>query len=105
MIKNIHSTSFEVSEAIKSHVNAQLDKILDHHDRITKADVNLKKDGFHYIAEINLHVPTKGEIVITQASEDMYHSITEATNKILIKLKKITEKSKSKIHKKIQLDS
>lgn len=104
MIRNIHSSAFEVSEAIKSHVNTHLDKIADHHDRITKAEVHLKKDGFHYIAEINLHVPSKGEVVINQSSEDMYHSITEATNKILIKLKKITEKHKAKIHKRIQLE-
>lgn len=40
MIRNIHSSSFEVSEAIKSHVNTHLDKIENHHDRITRTDVH-----------------------------------------------------------------
>ncbi len=103
MIRNIHSSSFEVSEAIKSHVNTHLDKIENHHDRITRTDVHLKKDGVYYIAEFNLHVPTKGEIVINHSSEDMYHSITEGSNKVLIKLKKLNEKQKAKRHTKPKL--
>jgi hypothetical protein len=33
----------------------------------------------------------------------MYHSITDATNKVLIKLKKLKEKQKGKLHQKIAL--
>lgn len=103
MIRNIHSSAFDISKSIESHINTNLDKVSEHYDRITRADIHLKKDGFNYVAEINLHVPNKGEVVINQAHTDMYHAITEATNKILIKLKKVTGKEKSRLHKKIEI--
>lgn len=103
MIRNIHSPAFEVTEAIKTHIAQNLDKIEKHYDRITRVDFFLKKDAHNFVAEINLHVPNKGEIVLTQTGADLYHSITEVVNKSLIKLKKVNEKQNSKRHTRINL--
>ena len=103
MIKSIHSTDFEVTEALHSHINGHLAKIQHQHDKITRADVFLKKDKFKFIAEFKVSVPNTEDVVVSCSSEDMYHSITNATNKVLIKLKKLKEKQKSKLHKTIAL--
>lgn len=104
MIKNIHSSVFDVTEALRDHVNHNLAKIEGHHDKITRVDVNLKKDKFQYVAEFTLSVPQTKGVVVNAISDDMYHSITEATNKVLLKLKKLKEKQKGKLHNKIDLE-
>jgi ribosomal subunit interface protein len=103
MIKTIHSTDFEVTEALRSHVNCHLDKVQHQHDKITRADLFLKKDKFKFVAEFKLSVPNIDDVVVSCSSEDMYHAITDATNKVLIKLKKLKEKQKGKLHQKIAL--
>lgn len=104
MLKKIHSTSFEVTDAILSHINSNLEKIEHQQDKITRVDVFLKKDKFKYIAEYALSVPQKASVVISVAHEDMYHAITEVTGKALIKLKKIREKVHSHRHQRLVLD-
>lgn len=103
MIKSIHSTDFEVTEALRSHIHSHLAKVQHQHDKITRVDIFLKKDKFKFVAEFKLSVPNTEDVVVSCASEDMYHSITDATNKVLIKLKKLKEKQKGKLHKKIAL--
>ena len=103
MIKCIHSTDFEVTEALRSHINGHLAKIQHQHDKITRVDVFLKKDKFKFVAEFKVSVPNTEDVVVSCSSEDMYHSITDATNKVLIKLKKLKEKQKGKLHQKIAL--
>jgi ribosomal subunit interface protein len=103
MIKSIHSTDFEVTEALRSHINGHLAKIQHQHDKITRVDVFLKKDKFKFVAEFKVSVPNTEDVVVSCSSEDMYHSITDATNKVLIKLKKLKEKQKGKLHQKIAL--
>jgi ribosomal subunit interface protein len=103
MIKSIHSTDFEVTEALHSHINGHLAKIQHQHDKITRVDVFLKKDKFKFVAEFKVSVPNTEDVVVSCSSEDMYHSITDATNKVLIKLKKLKEKQKGKLHQKIAL--
>lgn len=92
MIRNIHSPAFEVTEAIKNHINSNLDKIESYYDRITRVDFYMKKDSHNFVAEISFHIPNKGEIVLVQSSDDLYNAITALSNKSLIKLKKIKEK-------------
>ncbi len=103
MIKSIHSTDFEVTEPLRSHINGHLAKIQHQHDKITRVDVFLKKDKFKFVAEFKVSVPNTEDVVVSCSSEDMYHSITDATNKVLIKLKKLKEKQKGKLHQKIAL--
>jgi len=103
MIKSIHSTDFEVTEALRSHINGHLAKIQHQHDKITRVDVFMKKDKFKFVAEFKVSVPNTEDVVVSCSSEDMYHSITDATNKVLIKLKKLKEKQKGKLHQKIAL--
>lgn len=103
MIKSIHSTDFEVTEALHSHITGNLTKVQHQHDKITRTDVFLKKDKFNFIAEFKLSVPNTKDVVVSCSSEDMYHSITDATNKVLIKLKKLKEKQKGKLHQRIAL--
>lgn len=103
MIKSIHSTDFEVTEALRSHINGHLAKIQHQHDKITRVDIFLKKDKFKFVAEFKVSVPNTEDVVVSCSSEDMYHSITDATNKVLIKLKKLKEKQKGKLHQKIAL--
>lgn len=103
MIKSIHSIDFEVTEALRSHINGHLAKIQHQHDKITRVDVFLKKDKFKFVAEFKVSVPNTEDVVVSCSSEDMYHSITDATNKVLIKLKKLKEKQKGKLHQKIAL--
>ncbi len=103
MLKKIHSNSFEVTDAIRSHIDSNLEKIEQQQDKITRAEVFLKKDKFKYIVEYSLSVPKKAKVVLSVAHEDMYHAITEVTNKALIKLKKVREKVKSHRHQRLVL--
>lgn len=103
MIKSIHSIDFEVTEALRSHINGHLAKIQHQHDKITRVDVFLKKDKFKFVAEFKVSVPNIEDVVVSCSSEDMYHSITDGTNKVLIKLKKFKEKQKGKLHQRIAL--
>jgi len=101
MNKAIHSTTFDVTDALHEHINTNISKIEQHNDKTTHIDVFLKKDNLKFIAEFKLLVPHTNGVLVSSSSEDMYHAITEATNKVLIKLKKLKEKSKSKLHQKI----
>lgn len=103
MIKNIHSTDFDVTEALHTHISSHLSKVQHQHDKITRTDLLLKKDKFNFVAEFKLSVPNSEDVVVSCSSQDMYHSITDATNKVLIKLKKLREKQKGKLHTKIAL--
>ncbi len=105
MLKQIHSTSFDVTDSIRSHINQNLEKIEKQQDKITRVDVFLKKDKFKYIVEYALAVPHKASIVISVSHEDMYHAVTSVTSKALIKLKKVREKvSKGRHQRTVQTD-
>lgn len=104
MIRTINPISFDVTQALSEHIRYNLDKVENHHDRITKSEMTLRKDGINYIAEIVLHIPNHKGFTIKQSSADMYHSITELTHKTLLKLKKIKEKGKGKLHRKIVVE-
>lgn len=103
MIRNINSPAFEVTEAIKTHINSHLDKIENYHDRITRVDFFIKKEAHNFVAEINFHIPNKGEITIAQTSDDLYNAITVISNKALIKLKKIKEKQDPKHNTRVNI--
>lgn len=61
----------------------------------------MKKDKFKFVAEFKVSVPNTEDVVVSCSSEDMYHSITDATNKVLIKLKKLKEKQKASYTKRL----
>ena len=102
MIRTIHATTFDLTDALSTHVNTMLDKIELHNDKITITEVTLKKDNYKYLAEFNIHVPHVKSINMTHESDDMYHSITEVTNKMLVKLAKLKEKVKSRRHQSLK---
>jgi ribosomal subunit interface protein len=102
MIRNIHAITFDMTDALSLHINLMLDKIELHNDKITTTEVTLKKDGFKYIAELNSHVPHVKNVNLTHESEDMYHAITEVTNKMLLKLGKLKDKHKAKRHQSLK---
>lgn len=60
------------------------------------------KDKFKFVAEFKVSVPNTEDVIgFSCSSEDMYHSITDATNKVLIKLKKLKEKQKASYTKRL----
>jgi len=104
MIRNISCISFDNTDALDQHAHTMLDKVQAHNDKIIKAEFILKKDAYKYVAELNVNVPHIKTVSISHSCDDMYHSITEVTNKMLIKLSKLKEKQKGSRHKQSKLD-
>lgn len=71
----------EITDAIRDHTHARLEKIRDHFDRVIDAQVILSVEKHRHIAEINLHVNGQ-HLNAKGTSEDMYLSIDSSVEKI-----------------------
>lgn len=81
----------EVTEALHNYANTKLDKLSNHHDRITSVQVRLAVDKMAQIAEGTLHVSGK-DLHAEASHEDLYAAIDLLVDKLdrqLLKHKEI----------------
>ena len=81
----------EVTEALHNYANTKLEKLNNHHDRITSVQVRLTVDKMAQIAEGTLHVSGK-DLHAEASHEDLYAAIDLLVDKLdrqLLKHKEI----------------
>lgn len=90
----ISGRHLEVTDALKSYVNAKLERLNNHHDRITSTQVILSVDKLIQKAEATVHVSGK-DLYAESASEDLYAAIDMLADKLDRQLIKHKEKMRS----------
>ncbi len=83
----------DLTDALKSYIEAGLQKLKIHFDKVTTADVILAVEKHRHIAEINVHVNSM-RIHSKESSSDMYASV----DAVLAKLDKQVRKYKDRIN-------
>ncbi len=77
----ISGQHLEVTSSLKSHVESKLEKIINHFDHLTQANVVLHIEKEDHMAEVNLHA--KGtSIHATGLAENMYAAIDSMAQKL-----------------------
>jgi putative sigma-54 modulation protein len=84
----------EVTDALKDYVNNKLERLNNHHDRITTTHVILSVDKLEQKAEATVHVSGK-DLFADATSEDLYAAIDLLTDKLDRQLIKHKEKMRS----------
>lgn len=87
----ISGTNIEITEAIKTHINQQFEKIQAHFPRITKMSVVISLDGSQQKAEGNIHFDGL-EFHAEALTTDLYTSINQVAEKLEHQLTKHKEK-------------
>lgn len=91
---NISGHHVELTPPIKDYVNAKLEKLGRHHDRITSTNVILSVDKLIQKAEASVHVSGK-EFFANSESEDLYAAIDVLADKLDRQLIKHKEKMRN----------
>ena len=84
----------EVTESLKGYVESKLERLTNHHDRITNTHVILSVDKLIQKAEATVHVSGK-DLFADASSEDLYAAIDQLTDKLDRQLIKHKEKLRS----------
>lgn len=84
----------EVTDAIKNYVESKLDRLSNHHDRITSTHVILTVEKLIQKAEATIHVSGK-DLFADASSDDLYAAIDMLTDKLDRQLIKHKEKMRS----------
>jgi putative sigma-54 modulation protein len=84
----------EVTEALKDYVTSKLERLGNHHDRITSTHVILTVDKLIQKAEATLHVSGK-DLFADSSHEDLYAAIDSLADKLDRQLIKHKEKMRS----------
>lgn len=84
----------EITDALNDYVNNKLERLNNHHDRITSTHVTLSVDKLVQKAEATVHVSGK-DLFADAASEDLYAAIDLLTDKLDRQLIKHKEKLRS----------
>ena len=91
---NISGRHVEVTDSMKEYVTSKLERLNNHHDRITSTNVILSVDKLIQKAEATVHV--SGKDVFADAShEDLYAAIDSLADKLDRQLIKHKEKMRS----------
>lgn len=91
---NISGHHLEVTEALKDYVQCKVERLSNHHDRITKTHVILSVDKLVQKAEATLHVSGK-DIFADASDSDLYAAIDSLADKLDRQLIKHKEKMQS----------
>ncbi|MAZ89672.1 MAG: ribosomal subunit interface protein [Cellvibrionaceae bacterium] len=91
---NISGHHVDLTPAIKNYVNAKLDRLEKHHDRITSTNVILSVDKLRQKAEASVHVSGK-DFFADSESEDLYAAIDMLADKLDRQLIKHKEKMRN----------
>lgn len=84
----------EVTDALKDYVNSKLERLTNHHDRITTTHVILSVDKLIQKAEATVHVSGR-DLFADATSEDLYAAIDSLADKLDRQLIKHKEKLRS----------
>lgn len=91
---NISGHHLEVTDSLRDYVNNKLERLNNHHDRITSTNVILSVDKLVQKAEATLHV--SGKDIFADANDaDLYAAIDALTDKLDRQLIKHKEKMRS----------
>jgi putative sigma-54 modulation protein len=91
---NISGHHLEVTEALREYVTTKLERLNNHHDRITSTNVILTVDKLIQKAEATMHVSGK-DIFADASHDDLYAAIDALTDKLDRQLIKHKEKMRS----------
>jgi len=84
----------EVTEALQQYVESKLERLNNHHDRITSVHVILSVEHLEQKAEATVHVSGK-DLFADATSEDLYAAIDKLADKLDRQLIKHKEKLRS----------
>jgi len=94
MQMTISGHHLEITDSIRDYVQSKLERLDNHHDRITNTHVILSVDKLEQKAEATLHVSGK-DIHAEAISEDLYAAIDALADKLDRQLIKHKEKLRS----------
>lgn len=84
----------EITDSLRDYVDSKLERLNNHHDRITSTNVTLSVDKLIQKAEATVHV--SGKDLFAEAShEDLYAAIDALADKLDRQLIKHKEKQRS----------
>lgn len=90
----INGHHLEVTEALKQYVETKLEKLDNHHDKITSVHVILSVDHLDQKAEATVHVSGK-DLFADAVEADLYAAIDKLADKLDRQLIKHKEKLRS----------
>lgn len=94
-----HSNGLQVSSALQEFINKKVSKIETFVEKLTTIDVYLKMENHSQIkdktTDIKINIPG-GTLFASQTAKTFEEAIDEATDSIIIQIKKHKEKEKSK---------
>lgn len=94
MKTTITARHFELTEAIKNHINEKIIQYDVHFVEALEAAFILDIEAKEYVAEANIHIP--GEVIHSKTStDDMYKSIDSLVHKLVQLLDKTKSKHKN----------
>jgi putative sigma-54 modulation protein len=88
---NIIGRHFEITKALKEHIETKFTKIKNHFDHVIDAKFILSVEKFNNIVDATIHLPHQ-DINAKSVDEDMYKSIDLVINKIDRQVIKYKEK-------------
>ncbi|RYY01912.1 MAG: ribosome-associated translation inhibitor RaiA [Gammaproteobacteria bacterium] len=91
---NISGHHLEITESLRDYVSSKLERLNNHHDRITSTHVILSVDKLEQKAEATLHVSGK-DIFADATDTDLYAAIDSLADKLDRQLIKHKEKMRS----------
>ena len=91
---NISGHHIEVTDSLREYTISKLDRLSNHHDRITSTHVILSVDKLVQKAEATLHVSGK-DLFADATSDDLYTAIDLLADKLDRQLIKHKEKMRS----------
>mgnify|MGYP003575887446 CR=1 FL=1 len=94
MQMTISGHHLEITDSIRDYVQSKLERLDNHHDRITNTHVILSVEKLEQKAEATLHVSGK-DIHAEAISEDLYAAIDALADKLDRQLIKHKEKLRS----------
>ena len=87
----ISGQNIEVTEALRDHTQAKVDRIATHLEQITSIDITFKVEKHNHIAEGQVHAPGH-PVHATASSESMYKSVDLLVDKLVRQITKVKEK-------------
>lgn len=91
---NISGHHVEVTDSMRDYVSSKLERLNNHHDRITNVNVIVSVDKLIQKAEATVHVSGK-DLFADATSEDLYAAIDSLADKLDRQLIKHKEKMRS----------
>ncbi len=95
MVINVTGRHVEITEAMREHIHARVEKLWDEHPRIESAHVILSVEKHRHLAEIVLQGAGIKRVEAESESDDMYASIDLAVERAEKQVRKWLDRVKS----------